>query len=162
MCEKDGWLAQDYDFLLDGERCGSLEWERGFFPRALAETGGGAWWIGRRGWGSTEHEVLLPGTEGAIATYCRRFIGADEINFPDGRTVHWRRVRAFSLTLRYGLYRDGEALLEFSWLWSLAKRRVRIDVWPAASRMLKRDDLPLLVLLGSYVFIRVATAQSLD
>lgn len=159
VCAPDGLFSRDYDFLLDGERCGSLEWERGFMPRALAETEGSAWWIGRRGFGSSEHEMLVPGSPVAVATFHRRIFAPDEIGFADGRTFCWRRARAFSLTLRYAIDQDGEELLQFSWPWSLARRRARIEVWPAAVLRLK-DDLPILILFGSYLFIRLATAQS--
>ena len=159
VCTPDSLFSRDYDVLLDGERCGSLEWERGFMPRALAETEGSAWWIGRRGFGSSEHEMRVPGSLGAVATFRRRFFVPDEIVFADGRTFRWRRVRAL-LTLRYAIDRDGEELMQFSWLWSLLRRRARIEVWPAAARRLKDDDGAVLILFGSYLFIRLATAQS--
>jgi hypothetical protein len=160
VCVRDGLFSQDYDFLLDGERCGSLEWERGLRPRALAETEGHAWWIERTSLWSRDYVMLAPGTKDEVATFRRRLFGSDEISLADGRTFRWRRVGAFSMTLRCAIERDGADLVEFSSRWSLFNPTMKIEVFPTAAHGKLGDELTVLILLGSYVFIRVASAQS--
>jgi hypothetical protein len=161
VCARDGWFSRDYDFLLNGEPCGSLEWERGFRPRALAETNGCAWWIEPRGMGSGGgHVMLVPGSTSIVAMVTRRLFRRTLISLADGRLYQWRRAAAFSLSLSYGIRLDGVELIAFSSRWGMAGRpKVRIQVWPAGARSTNGEDLPILIFLGSYLLLRAVAAQ---
>jgi hypothetical protein len=50
--------------------------------------------------------------------------------------------------------------VEFRSTWSPFKPTLKIEVFPAAARGKLGDELAVLILLGSYVFIRVVTAQA--
>jgi len=117
VCVKDGFFSRDYDLLLDGERCGTLDWERGFQPQCVAETGGLAWWIRRRLF-SSQRMIGESGSETPVATFHRRFIGPAEIAFSDGRMFRWRRPRRFTIGHTYVMEASGGTrLVEFTSTW---------------------------------------------
>lgn len=158
---RDGWFSRDYDFLLAGEPCGTLEWERGFRPRALAETDDRAWWLETRGQRlGGGHAMLVPGSPTNVATVTRRMFRRTEITLADGRTYQWRRAASLSLSLSYGIRIGDVELLEFRWGLALLGRKLRIQVWPPAPRVMRGDDLPILIIVGSYLFLRALTGQS--
>ncbi|MFI5207385.1 MAG: hypothetical protein ACHQX4_05120 [Gemmatimonadales bacterium] len=160
VCARDGWfLSRDYDFLLFSKRCGTLEWERGFRPRALAETGETAWWIERRGLGAG-HAMLVPGAATNVATVRRRLFRSTAIVLADGRTYEWGRARAFSLRLSYGIRHGGEELLGFREEGSFWQNRVRIHVGPASLRGLTPHDRAILIVLGTYLYLSARRQQA--
>ena len=151
-CVRDSWWSRDYDFLLDQAPCGSLEWERGWRAQAVGETGGRAWWIRRPGWFGTDVEIGPSGSEHRIAVFRRNFYSPDEITFTDGRLFHWRRPRGFVLSMEWIMECEGAELLSFTSTWSMLRPKVRIEI--PATRGLSADDLPILVFLGTYLFLQ--------
>ena len=161
ICVQDGFFSRDYDILLDGERCGTLDWERGFQPQCVAEIDGRAWWIRRPGIFSAQRVIGASGSETPTATFFRRFIGPAEIVFADGRMLRWRRPRRFTIGYHYVIEEPGGAqILEFASKWSPLKYAVRIDVLRDATRPGAKKDMPLLILLGAYLILNLINRAS--
>ncbi|MFI5279368.1 MAG: hypothetical protein ACHQU1_02645 [Gemmatimonadales bacterium] len=161
VCVKDGWFSRDYDFLLDGQRCGTIEWERGFQPQCVAETDGRAWWLRRPGMLSAQRLIGESGSETPIATFRRRFIGPAEITFADGRVFRWRRPRRFTIGFQFVIEApSGDRLLEFGTRWGLWRPTVRIEVLSDATRPTYRQDIPILIMFGTYLLINAINQSS--
>jgi hypothetical protein len=161
LCVKDGVFSRDYDFLLDGERCGTLDWERGYQPQCVAETDGRAWWIRRNGWFSTQRLMGESGSETPIATFRRRFIGPAEIEMADGRVFLWRRRGMFTIGHNYVIADPaGARLIKFGSRWGLLKPTIAIDVLRDAARLSVKQDVPLLIMFGAYLIINLINQAS--
>jgi len=144
------------DLVLEAgsEQLASLHWEKWYSYEALGQSADGRWLLTRHRGGSLMGGcVVRDATNGAeVATFQRRWRGAGSVRFASGVEYAWQH-EGFWRPQYFWAGPDGRPLVTFKGLLSFGKS-YEMTVDPAAR---ERAELPVLVVLGSYVMAMVST-----
>ena len=153
LWRRPSMLGRDLVLEAGSETLASLHWEKWYRFEALGQSADGRWLLARHRTGSLMGGcVVRDATTGnEVATFKRSWRGTGAVSFASGVEYAWQR-EGFWRPHYFWMSQDGRPLVTFKSLLSFGKSyEMTVD---QAAR--ERAELPVLVLLGSYIMAMVS------
>jgi hypothetical protein len=148
---RPGVFARELQLEAGSERLAVLRWEKVLGTAADAESGDGRWRIARRGPLAMQFVVRDAASDAEVATMTRNWRGRGEARFASGTGFKWDR-EGFWRSEHFWTSATGERLI--TWRTRIGwTTRYEMEVMEGARRL---PELPVLVLLGTYVMVMMS------